>query len=147
VRAVIQRVSQACVTVGGEVVGSIEAGLVVLLGVERGDTTADADYLAAKIVGLRIFPDESGKMNFSVTDTGGAVLVVSQFTLLADTRRGRRPSYDRAAPPEEARSLYDYFVRILVNQGIIVSTGRFQEMMSVSLVNQGPVTLICESRK
>jgi D-tyrosyl-tRNA(Tyr) deacylase len=144
-RAVVQRVREARVEVEGRVVGAIGRGLLVLLGVAREDTPRDADYLAEKIVGLRVFPDEEGKMNRSVREVGGAILVVSQFTLYGDTRKGRRPSFDRAAPPEQARSLYEYFVQALRARGIAVETGVFQAMMQVHLVNEGPVTLLCES--
>jgi D-tyrosyl-tRNA(Tyr) deacylase len=145
-RAVIQRVSSASVTVDGAVAGRIGAGLLVLLGVGKGDTEADAETLARKIVELRVFQDEAGKMNLSVKDTGGALLVVSQFTLYGDTRKGRRPSFDLAAPPEEARRLYEKFVEAARAQGVAVETGVFQAMMSVSLVNEGPVTFLVESR-
>lgn len=145
-RAVIQRVSSASVTVDGAVAGRIGAGLLVLLGVGKGDTEADAETLARKIVELRVFQDEAGRMNLSVKDTGGALLVVSQFTLYGDTRKGRRPSFDLAAPPEEARRLYERFVEAARAQGVAVETGVFQAMMSVSLVNEGPVTFLVESR-
>lgn len=144
-RAVIQRVTYARVEVDGAVVGEIGAGLLVLLGVAKGDTAADADYLAAKISGLRIFSDEAGKMNLSVLDAGGAMLAVSQFTLYGDTRKGRRPSFDAAAGPEEARALYEYFVQTSRQLGLTVATGIFQANMKVSLLNDGPVTLIVES--
>jgi D-tyrosyl-tRNA(Tyr) deacylase len=145
-RAVIQRVSSASVTVDGAVAGRIGAGLLVLLGVGKGDTEADAETLARKIVELRVFQDEAGRMNLNVKDTGGALLVVSQFTLYGDTRKGRRPSFDLAAPPEEARRLYEKFVEAARAQGVAVETGVFQAMMSVSLVNEGPVTFLVESR-
>lgn len=145
-RAVIQRVSSASVTVDGRVEGRIGAGLLVLLGVGRGDTERDAEALARKIVELRVFQDEAGKMNLSVKDTGGSLLVVSQFTLYGDTRKGRRPSFDQAAPPEEARRLYERFVEAVRTEGVAVETGVFQAMMSVSLVNEGPVTFLVESR-
>jgi D-tyrosyl-tRNA(Tyr) deacylase len=147
VRAVIQRVSRAKVTVGGEVVGEIGPGLLVLLGVGSGDTRADADYLAEKTVGLRIFEDLDGKMNLSLADTGGALLVVSQFTLYGDVRRGKRPSFDGAAPPQEAKELYEYFVEKVRVAGLRCETGRFQEMMQVELVNEGPVTILLDSSK
>ncbi|MDR2354524.1 MAG: D-tyrosyl-tRNA(Tyr) deacylase [Deltaproteobacteria bacterium] len=143
-RAVIQRVTQAKVSVADEVVGSIGAGLLVFLGVHKDDTTREADYLADKILGLRIFPDGSNKLNLSVVDTLGEVLVISQFTLLADTRRGRRPSFSEAAPPELAKDLYEYFVA-LMRKSLTVATGRFQAMMEVELLNSGPVTLIIDT--
>lgn len=146
-RAVIQRVSRAKVTVKGEVPGEIGPGLLVLLGVGSGDTRADADYLADKTIGLRIFEDPEGKMNLSVADTGGAVLVVSQFTLYGDVRRGNRPSFDAAAPPQPARELYEYFVEKIRAAGLRCETGRFQEMMQVELVNEGPVTILLDSKK
>ena len=146
-RAVVQRVSRAKVSVRGEIVGSIERGLLVLLGVGTTDTRTDADYLADKIAGLRIFEDESTKMNLSVADVGGTVLVVSQFTLYGDMRRGRRPSFDGAAPPTAARELYEYFVEKIRGTGLICETGRFQEMMQVELVNDGPVTILLDSTK
>jgi len=141
-RAVVQRVTRARVTVDDRVVGEIRNGLVVLLGVARDDTKADAEYLASKIVALRIFDDIEGKMNVSVKDVGGGLLVVSQFTLYGDTRRGLRPSWSDAAPPEIAEPLYDYFVecsRKLIER---VEAGSFRAMMQVELVNDGPVTLI-----
>ena len=146
-RACVQRVRQAHVTVGDEVVGRIGPGLLVLLGVAAGDEEADARQLAEKIVSLRIFDDEAGKMNRSLADAGGAMLVVSQFTLLGDCRKGRRPSFDAAAPPDLARSLYESFVARVREQGIEVATGRFREMMQVELTNDGPVTLLLDSRK
>jgi D-tyrosyl-tRNA(Tyr) deacylase len=146
-RAVIQRVSQAKVTVGGDVVGEIGPGLLVLLGVGSGDTRSDADYLAEKTIGLRVFEDRDGKMNLSVSDTGGALLVVSQFTLYGDVRRGKRPSFDAAAPPELAKELYGYFVEKVRAAGLRCETGRFQEMMQVELVNDGPVTILLDSSK
>jgi len=147
VRAVIQRVSRAKVTVGGEVAGEIGPGLLVLLGVGSGDTRADADYLAEKTIGLRIFEDSDGKMNRSLSDTGGAMLVVSQFTLYGDVRRGKRPSFDAAAPPQIAKELYEYFVEKVRVAGLRCETGRFQEMMQVELVNEGPVTILLDSSK
>jgi D-tyrosyl-tRNA(Tyr) deacylase len=144
-RAVVQRVSQARVEVDGAITGQIELGLMVLLGVAQDDGPAAADWLVDKIAGLRIFPNHDGKMNLSVEQAGGALLVVSQFTLYGDTRRGRRPSFDGAAPPELARRLYEYFVERARARGLRVETGVFQAMMSVHLVNEGPVTLICES--
>lgn len=146
-RAVVQRVSRARVTVGDEVTGEISRGLLVLLGVGNEDDQASADYLSDKIVGLRIFEDDSGKMNKSVTDVGGAVLAVSQFTLYGDVRRGKRPSFDGAAPPEKARALYQYFVERIRAAGLRCETGKFQEVMQVELVNDGPVTILLDSSK
>jgi D-tyrosyl-tRNA(Tyr) deacylase len=146
-RAVIQRVSRAKVTVSGEVTGEIGPGLLVLLGVGTGDTKPDADYLADKVIGLRIFEDPGGKMNLSVVDVKGAVLAVSQFTLYGDVRRGKRPSFDAAAPPQQARELYEYFVEKIRAAGLRCETGRFQEMMQVELVNEGPVTILLDSAK
>lgn len=146
-RACIQRVGRAEVVVDGEVVGRIGAGLLVLLGVAADDTEADADALADKIAGLRVFDDEAGKMNLALTDTGGAMLVVSQFTLLGDCRQGRRPSFTAAAPPERAEALYRLFVEVVSQRGIPVETGRFRAMMQVMLTNEGPVTLLVDSRK
>ncbi len=147
VRAVVQRVSRAAVQVEGRTVGAIDRGLLVLLGVGLEDKEADADYLAGKIVGLRIFEDDDGKMNRSVLDVGGALLAVSQFTLFGDVRRGKRPSFDAAARPERARELYEDFVAKLRAAGLRCATGRFQEMMEVELVNDGPVTILVDSRK
>jgi D-aminoacyl-tRNA deacylase len=144
-RAVIQRVSEASVTVDGRVIGSIGRGLVVLLGIAKGDQASDAEFLVEKTVGLRIFPDAEGKMNQSVADVAGALLVVSQFTLYGDCSRGRRPSFDKAAAAEDARVLYEYFVRAARDRGIRVETGIFQATMSVQLMNEGPVTLIIDS--
>jgi len=146
-RAVVQRVSRASVKVNGEFTGQISEGLLVLLGVAQEDVESDADYLAAKIAGLRIFEDQEGKMNRSVVEIGGAVLAVSQFTLFGDVRRGKRPSFDAAARPERAQALYDYFVACLRALGLPCETGRFQEMMEVELVNQGPVTILLDSKK
>jgi len=146
-RACVQRVSQASVTVAGEVTGKIERGLLVLLGVAVGDPDEDAQQLAQKIVELRIFPVEEGKMNRSLIEAAGAMLVVSQFTLLGDCRKGRRPSFTEAAPPEEAQRLYENFVADVAGQGARVETGRFREHMDVALVNDGPVTLLLDSRK
>jgi D-aminoacyl-tRNA deacylase len=146
-RAVVQRVTRARVGVVGNIVGEIAEGLLVLLGIARDDVQADADYLAEKIINLRVFNDEQGKMNRSLLDTGGAMLVVSQFTLYGDTRRGRRPSYIDAAEPETANALYEYFVGRARAQGIKVETGVFQAMMQVSLTNDGPVTILLDSRK
>jgi D-tyrosyl-tRNA(Tyr) deacylase len=144
-RAVVQRVKEARVSVDGAVVGAIAHGLLVFLGVGSSDTSADAQYLAKKIAGLRIFPDEQGKMNLDVHDAGGEVLAVSQFTLYGDCRRGRRPSFSEAAPPEAAQALYEEFVAQLRTAGFSVSTGVFQAHMEVSLINDGPVTLIVTS--
>jgi D-aminoacyl-tRNA deacylase len=146
-RAVIQRVKRAKVTVAGEITGEIGTGLLVLLGVGRGDDEAAADYLAAKTIGLRVFEDGEGKMNLSVQDAGGAVLAVSQFTLYGDVRKGKRPSFDDAARPETARALYEYFVGKIREAGVRCETGRFQEMMDVELVNDGPVTILMDSGK
>lgn len=146
-RAVIQRVSVASVEISNEVVGEIGAGLLVLLGVARDDTREDADYLAEKITNLRVFDDDEGKMNRSLLETVGEMLVVSQFTLYGDVRRGRRPSYSHAAEPEKANELYEYFVERVRSIGLKVETGVFQAMMEVSLVNDGPVTILLDSRK
>ena len=146
-RAVLQRVVSAEVTVEGRQVGAISAGLLVLLGVETGDGPSDVAYTAGKIADLRCFGDQDDRMNRSVIDVGGSVLVVSQFTLCADTRKGRRPSFDTAAPPAEARLLYEDVVRHLRVRGLTVETGEFQAMMAVRLVNDGPVTLLVDSRK
>ena len=144
-RLLIQRVSEATVTVDGLVAGFIRTGLLVFLGVARSDTSADADYLAGKLLGLRVFPDEAGKMNRSVSEAGGALLIVSQFTLYGDCRKGRRPSFDQAAPPGLARSLYEYFVQAAKSGPVPVETGVFQATMEVKLVNQGPVTIVIDS--
>jgi D-tyrosyl-tRNA(Tyr) deacylase len=144
-KAVIQRVGEAEVTVDGETVGRIGRGMVVLLGVEKGDGERDAQWLAEKITNLRIFEDRDGKMNLSLLETGGEILAVSQFTLAGNCAKGRRPSFDSAAPPEEAKPLYEYFVERLRGLGTKVETGIFQAMMQVSLVNDGPVTFILES--
>ena len=144
-RAVIQRVKEARVEVEGSVVGSIGRGLLVLLGIAKGDSRSDADWLIEKITNLRIFEDARGKMNLSALDTRAALLVVSQFTLYADTRQGRRPGFDQAARPEDARALYEYFVQCAGATGLEVSTGIFQAEMAVWLCNDGPVTLICDS--
>ncbi len=146
-RAVVQRVTSARVTVSERVTGEIAGGLLVFLGVEQGDGPQDVHYCAAKIRDLRIFPDDAGKMNRSVLDQQGAVLVVSQFTLSGDARNGRRPSFASAAPPEIARALYDEVVRELKAGGLRVETGEFQAMMQVALVNDGPVTILLDSRK
>src|SRR5580658_7904157 len=144
-RAVVQRVTQAKVEVDGAVTGEIGAGLLVLLGVGKPDTAADAEFLAEKIVGLRIFSDDAGKMNRSLLEAGGALLAVSQFTLYGDCRKGRRPSFDSAAPAEQARTLYEHFVTRVRAQGLLTRTGVFQAHMAVELVNDGPVTLLLES--
>ncbi len=146
-RACVQRVSQAQVTVAGEVVGRIERGLLVLLGVATDDTDEDARLMAEKIIGLRIFEDEASKMNLALAEAAGAMLVVSQFTLLGDCRKGRRPSFIAAAGPELAERLYQAFVSAIAAAGIRVETGRFRAQMDVMLVNDGPVTLLLDSRK
>jgi D-tyrosyl-tRNA(Tyr) deacylase len=146
-RAVVQRVSRAKVTVNGQLSGEIGLGLLVLLGVGHEDSETDATYLAEKISGLRVFEDSDGKMNRSVQDVGGSVLAVSQFTLYGDVRRGKRPSFDAAAPPEQARRLYELFVERIRAAGLRCETGRFQEMMQVELVNHGPVTILLDSGK
>jgi D-aminoacyl-tRNA deacylase len=146
-RAVVQRVSRAQVSVAGAVTGAIDLGFVVLLGVAEGDTPEDAVYLADKICGLRIFEDEAGKMNRGLAEVGGRILVVSQFTLLGDCRKGRRPSFDKAARPDLARTLYETFVAAVGERGIATATGRFQEHMLVELANDGPVTLLLDSRR
>ncbi len=146
-RAVVQRVSRASVTVDGEVTGRIANGLLVLLGVGKEDKEADADYLAEKIAALRIFADAAGKMNLSVADCGGGVLVVSQFTLFGDCRKGRRPSFDQAAPPELAKRLYEHFIEVSRAKGLAVETGVFQAHMDVELCNDGPVTLLIDSAR
>jgi len=146
-RAVVQRVNRASVKVVGEITGEIGHGLLVLLGVAQEDVEADADYLAEKIAGLRIFEDDAGKMNLSVVDISGALLAVSQFTLFGDVRRGKRPSFDAAARPERARELYEYFVGRIRALGLRCETGRFQAMMDVELVNSGPVTVLLDSKK
>src|ERR1700682_2533631 len=146
-RAVVQRVSRARVSVNGEITGDIGLGLLVLLGVGAGDTRAEADYLVDKTIGLRIFEDAGGKMNLSVAEAGGALLVVSQFTLYGDARRGKRPSFDAAAPPEQARELYEYFVERVRAAGLRCETGRFQETMQVELVNEGAGTVLLDSAK
>jgi D-aminoacyl-tRNA deacylase len=144
-RAVIQRVKEARVEVDGRVTGSIGAGLVVLLGVSKTDSNPDADYLVDKILGLRIFPDESGKMNRSIVEVNAGLLIVSNFTVYGDCRKGRRPSFDLAAGPEKAQELYDYFVNRAQAASIAVATGIFRASMNVYLVNDGPVTLSCDS--
>ncbi len=144
-RAVVQRVKQSTVTTDNEILGQIGSGLLVLLGVAKGDTAKDADYLANKIINLRIFEDEDRKMNRSLLETGGELLAVSQFTLLADCRKGRRPSFIEAAEPEKATDLYERFVNVVRAKGVAVQTGRFRAMMEVALINDGPVTIIIES--
>jgi D-tyrosyl-tRNA(Tyr) deacylase len=146
-RAVVQRVSRAKVTVNEWIAGEIGMGLLVLLGVGQADTEVDVSYLAEKIAGLRIFEDDDGKMNRSVREVGGSVLAVSQFTLYGDVRRGKRPSFDDAAPPDHARRLYELFVERIRAAGLRCETGRFQEMMQVELVNEGPVTILLDSEK
>ena len=146
-RAVVQRVSRAQVTVNGEITGKIGRGLLVLLGVSHTDAESDADYLADKITGLRIFENENAKMNLAVGDVGGGILVVSQFTLYGDVRHGKRPSFDAAAPPQRARELYQYFVEAIGKKALPCETGRFQEMMQVELINDGPVTILLDSAK
>jgi D-tyrosyl-tRNA(Tyr) deacylase len=146
-RAVIQRCSSGSVTVDGELIGQVGRGLVVLLGVAGGDTQADLDYLVDKIVGLRIFEDAAGKMNLSLQEVQGEMLVVSQFTLLADTRKGRRPSFLEAAQPEIAEQIYQQFVALVRALGITVATGKFRAEMQVALVNEGPVTIVLDSRQ
>jgi D-tyrosyl-tRNA(Tyr) deacylase len=145
-RAVIQRVKKSSVKAADEIVGQIGKGLLVLLGVARDDAAKDADYLANKIINLRIFEDPDGKMNRSLLETGGELLVVSQFTLLADCRKGRRPSFIEAAEPQKAADLYETFVDRVREKGVKLQTGRFRAMMEVALINDGPVTLIIESR-
>jgi D-tyrosyl-tRNA(Tyr) deacylase len=144
-RLVIQRVTEARVTVSNGTAGSIRTGLLVFLGVSRTDTVEDADYLTGKLLGLRIFPDEDGKMNRNLQEAGGSLLIVSQFTLYGDCRKGRRPSFDRAAPPEQAQDLYNYFVESAKRGPVPVETGVFQAMMQVHIVNDGPVTILMDS--
>jgi D-tyrosyl-tRNA(Tyr) deacylase len=146
-RAVVQRVSRASVTVDGQVVGRIAAGQLVLLGVAQNDTQADVEYLAEKLVNLRIFEDDEGKMNRSLAETGGQMLVVSQFTLLGDCRKGRRPSFIDAAPPELGEQLYEALVAAVEARGVKVATGVFRAQMNVELVNDGPVTILLDSRR
>lgn len=146
-RAIIQRVTRAQVTVDQELIGSISQGLLILLGVSVSDTPKEADYLLEKILNLRIFPDSQDKMNFSLLDIRGELLVVSQFTLYGDCRRGRRPSYTEAAPPNQAETLYNYFIDQAMLSGIKVATGKFQAMMQVELINDGPVTILLDSQK
>ena len=144
-RLVVQRVTEASVTVNNGTTGSIRTGLLVFLGVSRTDTVEDADYLTGKLLGLRIFPDADGKMNRNVLEAGGSLLIVSQFTLYGDCRKGRRPSFDRAAPPEQAQDLYNYFVESAKQGPVPVETGVFQAMMQVHIVNDGPVTILMDS--
>jgi D-aminoacyl-tRNA deacylase len=146
-KAVVQRVSRGEVRIEGRVVGKVERGFVVLLGVANGDTEQDAEFLADRIVGLRIFADDAGKMNLSIRQVSGAMLVVSQFTLIADTNSGRRPSFIKAAAPDDARRLYEHFVSLARGAGVKVETGEFGAMMDVDLVNDGPVTIILDSRE
>ena len=146
-RAVIQRVSCAKVFVDDTLVGEIGKGILVFLGVDHGDEEKDAEYLASKTIHLRIFEDNNGKMNLSLKDVNGEVLVISQFTLLGDCRKGRRPSYAQAAEPEKARNLYEFFVSKIESHGTKVATGEFQAKMDVHLINDGPVTLLLDSRK
>ena len=144
-RLVIQRVKESSVTVNGSTTGSIRSGLLVLIGVSREDTRAEADYMLDKLLGLRIFPDENGKMNRNVVESGGSLLLVSQFTLYGDCRKGRRPSFDRAAPPNQAQPLYEYFVESARSKTVPVETGIFQATMEVHLINDGPVTILLDS--
>lgn len=146
-RAVVQRVSRAQVTVADELIGAVNKGLLVLVGVTEGDTEKDAQYLADKVTGLRIFEDENGKMNLSVKDVGGEILSVSQFTLYGDCRKGKRPSFDKAARPEAANMLYEKFNELCRQQGVQVETGVFRSHMQVELVNDGPVTILLDSSK
>lgn len=146
-RAVVQRVKKARVEIGGRVVGEIEKGLLIFLGIGEEDSERDCEYLVNKILNLRIFPDEKDMMNLSLTDTGGSALVVSQFTLWGDCRKGRRPSFSKAARPEKARNLYEYFIAVMGDKGVKTETGEFQEMMDVHLINDGPVTLLLDSSK
>jgi D-tyrosyl-tRNA(Tyr) deacylase len=146
-KALVQRVSRASVSVNDDIVGEIDQGLVVFLGVAQGDSREDASYLANKVVNLRIFADEASKFALSALETGGAILVVSQFTLLADSRKGRRPSFTEAAPPDLAEELYEFFIEQVCSTGLKVETGLFQEHMLVEIHNDGPVTISLESRK
>jgi len=146
-RAVVQRVGEARVAIEGRAVAAIGPGLLVLVGAEEGDTPADADYIARKVAELRVFEDDAGKMNRSVEEVGGSVLVVSQFTLYGDCRKGRRPSFDRAMKPDAARRLVEQVCELLRQRGLRVETGEFGAMMDVALVNRGPVTLLLDSRK
>jgi len=146
-KTVIQRVTAASIEVDHEMIGQIDEGLLVLLGAAKGDTEVDVDYMVEKISNLRIFPDDEGKMNRSVIDAGGQILLVSQFTLLGDTNRGRRPGFDQAAPPDKAKQLYDLAIANMCKKGLSIQTGRFGANMLVSLKNNGPVTFILDSRK
>jgi len=146
VKALLQRVSEACVDISGEEVGRIGRGLVVFVGIARGDTEKEAQYLVQKITGLRIFSDDEGRFNLSISDIKGELLLVSQFTLLADSKKGRRPNFIEAASPDEAEKLFDYFVVQARNTGLKVATGRFQQHMQVKLNNDGPVTLMLDSK-
>ena len=146
-RAVVQRVKRAQVSVEGRIIGSIGQGFLVLVGVGRGDTEQDAEYIAAKTAGLRVFEDQAGKMNLALADVKGSVLAVSQFTLYGDCRGGRRPSFIEAAPPDEGKRLYEIYVQKLRALGVSVQTGEFQAMMDVELVNDGPVTILMDSKK
>ena len=146
-RAVVQRVKRASVSIDGQVISSIEKGLLVLLGVATGDAEADADFLAEKVANLRVFPDDEGKMNRSVKEAAGAVIAVSQFTLLGDARKGRRPSFIEASEPERANQLYEHFCAKVREQGLTCATGKFQAMMDVELVNDGPVTILLDSKR
>lgn len=143
-KALIQRVKQASVTIDGEIYSSIGFGMLILLGVEKEDSLENAQKLAEKLINLRIFDDENGKMNESLLDIKGEILIVSQFTLMGDCKKGTRPSFDKAAPPDKANKLYEDFVNIISQYGLIVKTGKFQAMMDISLINQGPVTLMVE---
>jgi D-tyrosyl-tRNA(Tyr) deacylase len=145
-RAVIQRVKRSSVRVKDKIIGEIDSGLLVLLGISKTDKPKDADYLAEKITGLRVFEDNNAKMNLSLLDTGKEMLVVSQFTLLGDCRKGKRPSFTQAADPDKAKELYEYFISQVRLKGIKVKTGQFRALMSVSLINDGPVTLVIETQ-
>lgn len=144
-KAVVQLAKDAKVSVSNEIIGGIDNGLVVFLGITHNDTEADADYLANKIINMRIFNDENGKMNLALKDIGGALLSISQFTLYGDTRKGRRPNFLQAAKPDEAKSLYNYFNQLVRHEGITVATGEFGAMMDVTFTNQGPVTMLLDS--
>ncbi|MCD6560582.1 MAG: D-tyrosyl-tRNA(Tyr) deacylase [Deltaproteobacteria bacterium] len=146
-RAVVQRVKESKVEVNGRIVGAIDSGLLVFLGVGEDDSEEDCDYLSNKVVRLRIFPDTKGLMNLSLMEIGGSALVVSQFTLWGDCRKGRRPSFVRAARPERAKQLYEHFIGLIRKKGVFVATGEFREMMDVYLINDGPVTLMLDSKK